>query len=281
MDKTDVSIINNNFDLEVELLIQAIKTCYGIDFSHYKKASLHRRLKHNMEKNKLTYLSELIPKIIWDYKKFEDLLFDISIPVTEMFRDPEVYQTLIQKVLPYLKTYPQIRIWVAGCATGEEAYSLAILLKEKNCLQNVQIIATDFNKQVLEQAKQAVYSVDSIKQSELMYQKAGGAVSLIEYFKREQDMMYILPDIKQHILFLEHDLTSDNAPANIHLILCRNVFIYFDRLLQSTTTKLFYDSLYPGGFLCLGLKESLEFISNGMLFEDYVRKLKIYRKPYH
>ena len=281
MDTKTHNLTYSNLDLEVDLLIQAIRVCYGIDFSHYKKASLYRRLKHSMEKNQLSCLSELIPKVIWDYKAFESLLFDISIPVTEMFRDPEVYQMITQKILPYLKTFPQVRIWVAGCATGEEAYSLAILLKEAKCLTHVQIIATDFNKQALEQANQGIYSHDSIKQSELMYKKAGGNASLTHYFTHKNAQMEIIPEIKQHILFLEHDLTNDNIPVKAHLILCRNVFIYFDRELQNATTELFYQSLHPGGFICLGLKESLEFIASGKLFETYAEKFRIYRKPYH
>jgi len=269
----------NKQELEISLLIDAIKACYGIDFTHYKKASLKRRLQHNLEKNKFSHISEMISKAIWSYSYFEQLLFDISIPVTEMYRDPCFYAAINQKVLPFLKTFPQPRIWITGCATGEEAYSLAILLHEANCLDKFEIIATDFNKQALEQAYRGIYSIETILHYELNYKKAGGQHSLLNYFTRQDNTVEILSIIKDKIIFLEHDLTGNHGLKNVHLILCRNVFIYFDRTLQQHVSNLFYQSLCPGGFLGLGLKESLDFIEKHD-FENYEPKLRIYQKCY-
>lgn len=269
----------NKTDIEVELLILAIKQCYAMDFTHYKMASLKRRLEYHVEKNKLTHISELIPYIIWSQKNFESLLFDISIPVTEMYRDPQVYAAINDKVIPFLKTFPKPRIWIAGCATGEEAYSLAILLHEANCLNQYQIIATDFNMKALKQAQLGIYNASAIKEYEINYQKAGGKFSLNQYFIKENDTIHVIPEIKNNITFIAHNLLYDAPIKDINLILCRNVFIYFDRLLQKQVTNLFFDSLSRGGFLCLGLKESLAFIEpHG--FAPYDEKNRIYRKPF-
>jgi chemotaxis protein methyltransferase CheR len=265
-------------DIEIELLIEAIKKTQGVDFSHYKLASFKRRLYYHLEKSKLTYISELISKIIWHQGYFEHFLFDISIPVTEMYRDPDVYAFLSQKIFPFLKTFPKPRIWIAGCATGEEAYSLAILLTEYYGEQAFQIIASDFNAKAIDSAKKGFYDI-TILESKLAYKKAGGKYDLSQYFINHGEKIEIIPKIKNQVLFLEHDLTSDIGMSNIHLILCRNVFIYFDKSLQKSVTELFYQSLCAGGFLCLGLKESLEFLPHNR-FKPYEKSLRIYRKPY-
>lgn len=274
-----MSNIINKTEIETQLLILAIKQCYGFDFTHYKYASLKRRLQHHMEKCNLVHISELIPHVIWSQNNFEKLLLDISIPVTEMYRDPQVYSEINNNIIPFLKTFPKPRIWIAGCATGEEAYSLAILLHEADCLNNYQIIATDFNLNALQQAESGTYDTSSITEYELAYRKAGGKYSLSQYFFREDNKMVIMPEIKHNITFLEHNLLTDPPVINSNLVLCRNVFIYFDRVLQQQVTDLFFASISRGGFLCLGLKESLDFIQQHG-FVHYNEKYRIYRKPF-
>ncbi|MAZ39266.1 MAG: chemotaxis protein CheR [Legionellales bacterium] len=263
--------------LEISLLIHAIKTCYHVDFTHYKLASFQRRLLYNIRKNNLTNISDLIPLVINNVAFFEQLLFDISIPVTEMYRDPGFYTEIMQKVVPFFKKTACMKIWVAGCATGEEAYSLAILLHELNILNHYHIIATDLNHNALQRAKQGQYKSEMLAQYEINYKQAGGKNNLLQYFKKTDDNLEIIPSIKNKISFLPHDLTSHTTIAGIHLILCRNVFIYFNRALQEHATNLFYDSLCQSGFLGLGLKESLDFIPNSG-FKTYDSKYRIYQK---
>ena len=274
-----MSNIINKTEIEMELLICAIKQCYGYDFTHYKTASIKRRLQHHMDKCNFHHISELIAYVIWSQKNFEKLLFDISIPVTEMYRDPQVYSQINNEIIPYLKTFPKPRIWIAGCATGEEAYSIAILLHEAKCLNEYQLIATDFNLNALKQAESGIYSANSINEYELAYRKAGGKYALNQYFSRENNDMLIIPEIKNNITFLEHNLMMDPPILNVNLVLCRNVFIYFDRVLQQQVTDLFFTSISRGGFLCLGFKESLDFIKQHG-FVNYNEKYRIYRKPF-
>ena len=208
------------------------------------------------------------------------LLFDFSINVTEMFRDPSCYLNIRKSVIPVLRTYPFIKIWHAGCATGEEVYSMAILLKEEGMYDRAQIYATDFNEAVVQKAKAGIFQIDRIKTYTSNYQKAGGTESFADYYTADYDSVIMDQALKKNIVFAHHNLVTDSVFGEMNLIMCRNVLIYFDRNLQNHVFKLFLDSLCYGGFICVGSKESIRFSKYSDSFEDAVRDEKIYKKRY-
>lgn len=246
-------------DIEVRLVLEALHSRYGYDFKHYTQASIKRRLQHHLSKTGLNTISALIPHILYDEDAFQALFFDMSVTVTEMFRDPWVFLALRQKVLPFLATFPFIKIWQAGCATGEEVYSIAIILQEEGLYDRTRIYATDFNDLALAKAKSRIYPLSKIKSYSQSYQKAGGKKSLSDYYYVQGDSIIFKRDLQKNITFANHNLTTDSTFGEMHLILCRNVLIYFDRTLQNRVLSLFKDSLSYNGFLCLGSKEMLAF----------------------
>jgi chemotaxis protein methyltransferase CheR len=267
-------------NIEITLLLQAIYERYGYDFRHYARASVERRARYFMSIEQLNSVSEMIPLLLRDEAFFGRLVHHFSITVTELFRDPFVYLALKEKVFPILQTYPFIKIWHAGCATGEEVYSLAILLKESGLYDRATIFCTDFNDEALSTGKQGIYGIEGIKEATLNYQKAGGKGSLSEYYHAKYDSVSIDKSLKRKITFANHNLVSDGVFGEMHLILCRNVMIYFDAVLQNRVLHLFSDSLINGGFLCLGTKESLQFTEVENDFVVFSEKEKIYRKKY-
>ncbi|MDN3682910.1 protein-glutamate O-methyltransferase CheR [Vibrio tapetis subsp. quintayensis] len=246
-------------DLELALLLEAILFRYGYDFRHYAQASLTRRVRNCVQKAGLSRISELIPKVLYDVDCFELFLREMSVTVTEMFRDPEVFEVLRDKIISQLKTYSRINIWHAGCATGEEVYSLAILLKEEGLLSRCQIYATDFNNESLSIAEQGIYHADKMAQYTKNYLSSGGKASFSDYYQAKHGYAIMHEDLKQNITFAHHNLIKDQCFAQMHLIVCRNVLIYFDRSLQDSVLGLFNQSLLYRGYLLLGNKESLEF----------------------
>ncbi len=267
-------------NIELNLLLEAIYMRYGYDFRHYAMASIERRAKQIVQKNRLKSISECIPIILNDESFFESTVKEFSITVTELFRDPFVYRKLTETVFPVLKTYPFIRIWHAGCATGEEVYSLAILLKENNMYDNARIYATDFNDVALETAKRGIYKIENVKQCIINYQNSGGSNSFSEYYNAKYDSISISNSLKKNITFANHNLVTDSVFGEMNLVLCRNVLIYFDKELQNRVLELISDSLVNGGFLCLGTMESLSFTSVDKEFELFSEKEKIYQKKY-
>ena len=233
---------------------------------------------HRLAMSGITRVSEMQHKVLYDVSFFESLLLDFSINVTEMFRDPSFYRALRQEVIPVLRTYPYIKIWHAGCATGEEVYSMAILLKEEGLYERSQIYATDFNQVVLQKAKEGIFPIENIKEYTVNYQKAEGKESFSAYYTAKYDSVIINQALKKNILFADHNLVTDGVFGEMNLILCRNVLIYFDKTLQNRVIGLFYDSLCRNGFLCLGSKESLMFSDYNSGFEHVVKEEKIYRK---
>lgn len=267
-----------NERIELRLLLEAIFQKYGHDFRNYSLAHLKRRVEYRLALSGLASISHLQHAVLHDADMFRALLRDLSINVSEMFRDPSFYQALTEDVLPLIATYPFFRVWHAGCAAGQEVYSLAILLHEAGLRERVQTYATDFNRDVLELARQGVYPLDAIKTYTANYQKSGGNNSFADYYT-VQDKNAVLADfLRGRILFSEHNLVTDGVFGEMNMIICRNVLIYFDRPLQDRVIKLFADSLGPGGFLCLGSKESLKFSAFADLFEPVREKEKIYRK---
>lgn len=267
-------------DIEISLLLEAIYQKYGYDFRQYSQAHIRRRIMNRMSITGLEYISQMQALVLNDETFASELLQDLSITVTEMFRDPAFYQSLRENVIPILKTYPFIKIWHAGCATGEEAYSMAILLQEEGLYDRTTIYATDFNQMALDKAKEGIFSNKMIKDYTINYQLSGGTESFSSYYTASYGNVIMNQSLKKNIVWANHNLVTDSVFAEVHLILCRNVLIYFDQNLQNKVQKLFFNSLINGGVLCLGSKESLHFTD---LYEEYMeldKKQRIFKKKY-
>ncbi len=265
-------------NIEITLLLDAIFKRYGYDFRHYSRASLERRIRQFQGKSGCTTISEMIPTLLHDESFFQGFVREFSIPVTDMFRDPFVYQCIRKQVVPILKTHPFVKIWHAGCATGEEAYSLSILLKEENIYDRSTLFATDFNDTALDTAKKGIYALADAKKFTANYQAAGGISSFSEYYHARYEAMALNNALKKNITFANHNLVTDGVFGEMHFILCRNVLIYFDTLLQDRVLKLFSDSLIHGGILCLGTRESLKFSTIAEKFTIIDEKARLYQK---
>jgi chemotaxis protein methyltransferase CheR len=225
-------------------------------------------------------VSQIQCKVLKDEKFASELLQDLSITVTEMFRDPGFYRSLRENVLPILKTYPFIKIWHAGCASGEEAYSMAIIMQEEGLYDRTTIYATDFNQQALNKAKEGIFSNSMMKEYTVNYQLSGGKESFSSYYTSNYDHVIMNQSLKRNIVWANHNLVTDSVFAEVHLILCRNVLIYFDKNLQHKVQKLFYNSLINGGILCLGSKESLRFSDFLEAYIELDNKQRIFKKKY-
>ena len=278
--KSKQEILLENENIEIELFLQAIHLKFGYDFRNYGKAHIKRRVRHRLSVSDFKNVSELIHKILYDPVFYQEILQDLSITVTEMFRDPEFYLAVRKEVVALLKTYPFIKIWHAGCATGEEVYSMAILLKEEGLLKRSQIYATDFNQIALQKARNGIYPIGRIKEYTQNYQKSGGKASFSDYYNARYESVILNESLKDNVVFADHNLVTDGVFGEMNMVICRNVMIYFDKDLQNKVTKLFCDSLVPGGFLCLGSKESLRFAEIANKFDVTTEKQKIYRKKF-
>ena len=267
--------VNNK---ELKQLLESILYVYGYDFTEYAEASVIRRVTNFMAMKKVDAIETLGKMILQDEKLFEEFVQQISVTVTEMFRDPLFYKSLRENVMHRLATYPFIKIWVAGCATGEEVYSIAILLKEEGLLNRSVIYATDINQKSLQIAKEGVYALANMKSHTANYQKSGGQKSFSEYYKAKYNSVLFDKSLKQNIVFAPHNLAVDKSFNEFQLIICRNVLIYFNQQLQDKVIHLFYDSLCTLGFLGLGNKESLLFYENRKSFGEVDRKEKIFVK---
>lgn len=269
---------NQTINIEIDLILQAIFQKYGYDFRNYSKAHVKRRLLNRISTSNLQSISELQHKVLHDQEYFEILLRDLSINVTEMFRDPGFYLAMRKEVLPILKTYPFFKVWHAGCSTGEEVYSFAVLLKEEGIYDRAQIYATDFNRDVLEIAKKGIYPIDRIKEFTANYQAGGGTQSFSDYYMANYNSVIYDQSLKKNLVFAEHNLVTDSVFAEANLIICRNVLIYFNKELQNRVVTLFNDSLINGGFLGLGSKETLQFTNQAKNFDIINSDEKIYKK---
>lgn len=263
---------------EIDQLLAAIHFRYGYDFRNYARASLTRRILNRVNMSGLGSVSEMIPGILHDTCFFEQFLRDMSITVTGMFRNPGVFKEIRNSVFTWLETYSRINIWVAGCATGEEAYSTAILLNEESLLDRSRIYATDFNNRALAIAQRGIYPAEKIKGVSGNYLAAGGRGDFADYYRAGRDSAAMDPSLQKHITFANHNLIKDQVFAEMHLILCRNVLIYFNKKLTGRVLRLLSDSLVHSGFLVLGSKESLEFTSVADTFGMHCKKNRIYRK---
>jgi chemotaxis protein methyltransferase CheR len=264
--------------IEIELLLEAIYRQHGFDFRSYAYASLKRRLWKHIEAHGLRTISGLQQQVLHDPAAMEGLLMDLSVSVTSMFRDPNFYKAFRLQVVPLLRTYPFIRVWHAGCATGEEVYSMAILLQEEGLYDRARIYATDINEALLETARNRIYPIDKMQEYTQNYLRAGGTRSFSEYYTAAYGGALFAPALSRNVVFAQHNLVTDRSFSEFNVILCRNVMIYFDRQLQSRVHQLFYDSLPVYGILALGNKESLRFSPVEDCYEELNVREKIYRK---
>ena len=266
------------FDIEFRLLIDAIYHMYHYDFRGYAPASLRRRLRAAMSRFDCSTLSQLQDKVVHDAAIFPALLDFLTVQVSDMFRDPAYFLALREQVVPLLRTYPFLKVWVAGCSTGEEAYSLAILLQEEGLLSKTIIYATDINSGTLQKAAAGVYGVERIAGFTANHRKSGARASLSDYYSAAYDRAVFNKSLKDHIVFSDHSLATDSVFAEIQLVSCRNVLIYFNRALQDRAIGLFRESLCRQGFLGIGSKESLRFSSHADAFLDFVPGERIFQK---
>jgi chemotaxis protein methyltransferase CheR len=265
-------------EIEVELLLEAIYRRYGFDFREYAPASLRRRLWRRAHFEGLETISALQDRVLHDPACMERLLLDLSINVTTMFRDPSFYAAFRQKVAPLLRTYPFARIWVAGCSTGEEVYSLAIVLEEEGLLDRTRIYATDINEAVLERARRGVFGIDKMQEFTQNYLQAGGTRAFSEYYLADYDGVVFDRRLVEHAVFAQHNLVSDRSFNEFHVIVCRNVMIYFDRSLQERVFRLFDESLIRFGVLALGHKETIRFSSFAERYTELDSAERIWKK---
>jgi len=265
-------------NIETDLLLEAIHKRYGHDFRNYSRGSVKRRIRNILGKTSYRTISEMISAVLHDESFFQMILYDLSITVSEMFRDPEFFKTLREQIIPYLKTHPFVKIWHAGCATGEEVYSLAIVLREEGFYDRTTIFATDFNDMALSKAMEGIYPLERMKEFTGNYQRSGGTGSFAQYYHTGYDAAILDPSLRKNITFANHNLVTDGVFSEMHLIICRNVLIYFDKTLQNRVLRLFRDSLIHGGILALGSKEALQFSELASDFKTLSEKWKIYQK---
>lgn len=265
-------------DIELDLLVEAIYLRYHYDFRGYSRASLRRRMSAAQLHFKCGTLSRLQERVLHEPDVFPRLLEYLTVQVSEMFRDPSYYRALREQVVPLLRTYPSLKVWVAGCSRGEEVYSLAILLHEEGLLERTLLYATDINAEALQQAEAGVYAIDRIPAFTENHRLSGAATSLSQYYTAAYGNAVIDKALKRHIVFSDHSLATDSVFAEVQLVSCRNVLIYFDQALQDRALGLFRDALCHHGFLGLGSKESLRFSSQAESFEEVSAEERLYRR---
>jgi chemotaxis protein methyltransferase CheR len=265
-------------EIELSLLLEGIFRQYGFDFREYAPASLRRRVWRRAHAEGLSTISALQDRLLHDPACMERLLLDLSINVTAMFRDPSFYSAFRRKVVPMLHTYPFTRIWVAGCSTGEEVYSLAILLQEEGLYDRTRIYATDINEAVLERAREGVFPLDKMREYTQNYINAGGSRAFSEYYLAKYDGAQFQRTLIDNVVFAQHNLVSDRSFNEFNVIVCRNVMIYFDRRLQERVHNLFYESLVTFGVLGLGHRESIRQSPYEDRYEELDPTEKLYRK---
>jgi chemotaxis protein methyltransferase CheR len=268
------------FAIESDLLLEAIYRMYGYDFRDYAEASIRRRLTAWLAGSGFSSLSEVQGRLLRDRGLFDQFVRGITVNVSEMFRDPFFFKALREQVAPHLKTYSFVKIWHAGCATGEEVYSMAILLQEEGMGGRYRIYATDINEEVLAQAREGIYPLQDMRRFTENYQKSGGRRDFAEYYSARYDHAMLMPALKKDIVFAAHNLAVDADFGEMNMVFCRNVLIYFKASLKERVLGLFDRSLLPGGFLCLGTKETLETRDIAINYHEIGRGTRIYAKRY-
>jgi chemotaxis protein methyltransferase CheR len=270
--------VNHLEDIEVGLLLEGLYQAHGFDFREYSRASIKRRILEMMRAEKLGTISAFQNRLLHDAACLDRFLLGVSVHATAMFRDPSFYLTFRKKVVPLLRTYPTVQIWVAGCSTGEEVYSLAILLREENLYGKCRIYATDISQAVLRKARDGIFPLAAMRDYTNNYHQAGGANEFSDYYTAHYDSVIFSSALKSNVVFSEHNLATDGSFNEFQVILCRNVMIYFNRDLQARVHNLLYDSLTMFGVFGLGNKESLKFTPRAAFYEHLNDKDKLYRK---
>jgi len=265
-------------DIEIQLLLEALYQRYHYDFRHYARASIKRRLVQARSQLGFASFSAMQDHLLHDPATLPRLLNYLTVQVSEMFRDPSYFRALREKVIPHLRTYPSLKVWVAGCSNGEELYSLSILFREEGLDQRTLFYATDINPDALKAAEAGIYPLDQIRKFTENHQKSGAPCSLSDYYTADYGRAVFDKSLRSRVVFSDHSLVTDAVFAEMHLISCRNVLIYFDRDLQDRAIGLFRDSLARKGFLGLGSKESMRFSAHASAFVDFVREEKIYQR---
>ncbi len=265
-------------DLEIQLLLEALYQRYHYDFRHYARASIKRRLIQGRDQMGFGSLSALQERVLHDPEILPRLLGYLTVQVSEMFRDPSYFRALRERVLPHLRTYPSLKVWIAGCSAGEELYSLAILFREEGLYDRTLFYATDINPDALTAAEAGVYALDRIRKFTENHQQSGGKSSLSDYYTAAYGRAVFDKALRERVVFSDHSLVTDAVFGEMHLISCRNVMIYFDRSLQDRAIGLFRDSLARKAFLGLGSKESLRFSAHAAAFADFAPEEKIYQR---
>lgn len=274
MTKTEADIL----DLEVGLFLEALFRRHGYDFRHYAKASIRRRVAGLASSAGVRTISDLMPRTLRDPSFLPEILSQLSVPVTEMFRDPPVFNALREQILPQLASWPRLKIWQAGCATGEEVYSLAVMLDEEGLLDRTLIYATDINDLALKKAEDGVFPLSALEEAEWRHRQSGGRRSLSDYGVSAHGYVRMDQRLREHIVFAHHNLVCDGVFCEVQLVLCRNVLIYFDRDLQERVLGIFHGSLGRGGFLCLGTRESLKQSEAKLGFSVVDKEHRIFRR---
>ena len=264
-------------EIEIRLVLDAIHARYGYDFRDYSPDSMRRRVQAALARSGSSDLGALQHRLLTEPDFFASLLDDLTVQVTELFRDPPFYRTFREQVVPTLRTYPQLKIWHAGCATGEEVYATAILLSEENLYERTQIYATDMSARVLEHAREGIYPASQADAFSDNYLQSGGKGRLADYYSSAYGRIAMHDALKRNVVFFQHDLVSDYALGEMQVVFCRNVLIYFGETLRARVLGVFADSLCRGGFLCLGTSEHLP-VSRAEFFGDFAVAERIYRR---
>jgi len=264
--------------VEMRLLLDGLNQHYGMDFRHYAPASVKRRVLKIVEEEKAGTISGLLARVLHSRICFERFLLGLTVNVTSMFRDPDFYRLLREQVVPSLRTYPSLRLWVAWCSTGEEVYSLAILLEEENLYERCRIYATDLNELVLSKAKSGVFPISTMREYTENYLKAGGRRAFSDYYTADSTHVAFHARLRDHVVFAQHNLVSDASFNEFQIICCRNVMIYFDQMLQQRVFGLFNESLARFGYLCLGRSESLLFNPYAHDYGEISNSERVYRR---
>ncbi|MFC0203973.1 CheR family methyltransferase [Novosphingobium soli] len=265
-------------DIEIHLLLEALYRRYHYDFRNYAQASIKRRLRQARDRMGLPTFSALQDRLLHDPAAAAGVLRFMTVQVSDFFRDPSYFRAIREKVVPHLKTYPSLKVWVAGCSAGEELHSLAILFREEGLEDRTLFYATDINQEALETAARGIYPLDRLKTFTENHRLSGGKTSLSDYYTTGYGGAVFDKSLRERVLFSDHSLVTDAVFSEMHMISCRNVMIYFDRALQDRAVGLFRDSLIRNGFLGLGSKESLRFSAYAADFSEFVREEKIYQR---
>jgi chemotaxis protein methyltransferase CheR len=265
-------------DIEISLLLEGVYRAHGFDFRNYSRASIKRRILELMRNEKIETISSFQNKLLHDADTLDRFVLGLSVHATAMFRDPTFYSTFRRKAVPLLKTYPTVQIWVAGCSTGEEVYSLAILLQEEKLYEKCRIYATDISQVVLRKARDGIFPLAAMREYTNNYHQAGGTHEFSDYYTAQYDSVIFHPALRQNVVFSEHNLATDGSFNEFQVILCRNVMIYFNKELQARVHNLFYDSLSMFGVFGLGNKESLKFTPRAAFYQHINDNDKLYRK---